>query len=126
MTWPRFGATTFHPNGCVEVNLGDASYNSPEGARAMLNCAAVVKAAKGDSPMFINPTLSEEDRLVIAKASQLANVNIVNAPEKTLDEVNPALAKKMEAAWAEMIQAIKQVIIKTVRMTRDKLLPVLR
>lgn len=81
--------------------------NSPAGSReqidVLLKSALVAKAvlppgAKCSSA--IAP--GEQSYLIMVKCAALTGLKIDNPPAKTLDETNPALARKVEEEWARM------------------------
>lgn len=79
--------------------------NEPDDSKghidAILQSAAALRAM-GENPPVTIKGHDDLSTLMMAKADSLAGLSVANKPDKTLDQVNPALARKMEDEWAKM------------------------
>ncbi len=86
--------------------LGDGGVkgpiSSPENIDRMLKGYVAAKATFGDDGVHMEAP-DRMSYLMVMKAAQLTGLKTNNSPAgETLDQVNPALARKMEQEWARM------------------------
>lgn len=91
-----------HENG-VRIH-SSYSIDSPEGINEIFRGAMIYKGMWPDGKVFLKSHngQSELDDMVFEYASRKAGLDVQNPPEKRLEEVNPALAEKIDQAWAKM------------------------
>jgi hypothetical protein len=79
----------------------DMAIGSKEDIDALLKAAVVAKAVMGDRGCDAEAQ-DEKDRLIMCKCAEMAGLKVNHPPEKSLDEVDPALAAQVESQWAQM------------------------
>ena len=105
--------TVFRDNSNVPVmslHSGGATANwdpdQPDGSKDhidnILQTVAAVKAINPPGWPVVAAGDNEISNLMVAKAIELEGMKVANKPEKSLDLVNPALARKMEEEWVKM------------------------
>jgi hypothetical protein len=75
--------------------------DSVENIDNLLKACVVSKAMNGSTLMRMSAP-NDLELMMMAKAASLEGMNVSNKPDKTLDQANPALARRMEQEWAKM------------------------
>ncbi|GEM_PF-1822783 len=90
--------------GGVEGNVTTEQMLDPsgKGLEAQIEMALMAKAMPNGEQGMAFYGSDELSQLVGEKAASLAGLKILNPSEKTLEQLNPDLAKKMDEVWARM------------------------
>jgi hypothetical protein len=90
-------------NSMVTYYDPNQSDDAMEHIDSLLTAAAAMRAEnKGEAASVHIHMHDELTDLMAAKANELAGLKVANHFEKTLDQVNPELAKKMEQEWVKL------------------------